>query len=404
MSPGDEPSQGAPDPSPSTTSVATRRGPRRRTLLAVLGVAGVISLVGASLIRLPYYALRPGQVRIAEPMIDLGGGERDPEVGKLAFVTVAVDGRVTLSQALAGWLDAAVAIVPEDWILRGQTPQQSGQHNQVLMADSKELAVDVALSCLGVARPGGARVAAVAAVSVAAGVLAVGDVVVGVDGVAIIEAEGFVDRVRRAAPGERLVLRVVPAEVLAEPGPDGRRVQLGDAIDRAVEVPVVLGADGQDASQARLGVNARNAYDVSYPGAVSIDSGQVGGPSAGLAYALTVIDLLTEGDLTGGTNVVATGTMALDGSVWPIGGIEQKAVAVRRSGAKVFLVPSGQTEAELREARRLAGDLELVPVASLGEALVALADRGGAPVRLPVLGGGAPRTGQGCVTPGGSRS
>lgn len=403
MSARDEPSHGDPDPSPSTTSVAPRRRPLRWTLLALLGVAGVIGFVGASLIRLPYYALRPGQVRVAEPMIDLGGGVRDPEVGKLAFATVAVDGRVTLSQALAGWLDATIAIVPEDWILKGQTPQQNVQHNQVLMADSKELAVDAALSCLGVARPGGALVAEVDAGSPAAVVLAVGDVVVAVDGVAVTDAAGFVDRVRRAAPGDRLVLRVVPAAVSADPGPDGRRHRLGEVVDRAVEVPLVLGADDQDASRARLGVNARNAYDVSYPGAVRIDSGQVGGPSAGLAYALTVIDLLTAGDLTGGTKVVATGSMALDGSVGPIGGIEQKAVAVRRSGAELFLVPAGQSETELRDARRLAGDLELVPVGSLGEALAALEAHGGAPVHLPVLGG-VPATGQGCVTPGGSRS
>ena len=366
--------------------MARRRRWRPKLTLA-LCVFSAVGLAGVSLIRLPYYALQPGLVRPTEPMVDLGGGVRDPEVGELAFATVVVDGPLSVLQALAGWLDATVAIVPEGWVLRGQSPQQNVQHNEVLMADSKQLAVHLALTYLNLAHSGGALVAAVEPASAAAGVLGVGDVVLAVGGVGVTNGAGLVDIIGRAAPGDVIVLRVLPAAMLATAASSTPRTRLGALVGQAVEVSVVLAADGADPARARLGVNARNAYDVSYPSVVSIDSGAVGGPSAGLAYALTVIDLLSAGDLTGGQKVVATGSVDLDGTIGPVGGIEQKAVAVRRSGAKLFLVPASQTEAELREARRLAGDVELVPVGSIGDALAVLAARGGAGMVLTVPGG-----------------
>jgi len=359
--------------------VAPGRRVRRWTLAGVLLVAAVIGVIGAALIRVPYYALRPGMVRPAEPMIDLGGGTADPDAGEVAFATVAVDGRVNLLQALAGWLDDTVAVVPEAWVLRGQTPQQNVAHNQVLMADSKQLAVDSALLRLGLARPAGAEVAEIVAGSPAEAVLAVGDVITAIDGRPTTTASALVERVRAAGPGDELVLTVARGA-----GRAASPLRLpGVSTD---EVAVRLVADAAEPGRARLGVNARDAFDVDYDGDVRIDSGQVGGPSAGLAFTLGVIDLLSAGDLTGGRRVAATGTIATDGTVGAVGGIEQKAVAVRRSGVKLFLVPAVQPADELAAARELAGDVELVPVGTLGDALAVLASRGGAEVALAAVG------------------
>jgi PDZ domain-containing protein len=135
---------------------------------------------------------------------------------------------------------------------------------------------------------------------------------------------------------------------------------------------------------AFLGVSVRTAYEVDYPHEVTIDSGQVGGPSAGLAFTLGVIDLLTPGDLTGGTEITATGTIRPDGSVGAIGGVQQKAAAVRRAGVRLFLVPAEQTPEELARARELAGKgVEIVPVKTLDEALDVLATRGGEEIAMP---------------------
>ena len=106
---------------------------------------------------------------------------------------------------------------------------------------------------------------------------------------------------------------------------------------------------------------------------VEISTGEIGGPSAGLAMTLAVIDVLTPGELTGGRNVAVTGEIGLDGSVGPIGGIEQKAHAVRRSGIDVFVVPADQV-AEIGDA---AGDMEVLGVRTLDEAVAALGALGG---------------------------
>jgi PDZ domain-containing protein len=102
---------------------------------------------------------------------------------------------------------------------------------------------------------------------------------------------------------------------------------------------------------------------------ISIDTGQIGGPSAGLAFTLDIIDELGPTDLDRGETVVATGEMALDGSVHEIGGIEQKTIGAREAGADVFLVPDANAEG----ARRYADGLRIVPVSNLDEALHALA-------------------------------
>ena len=114
--------------------------------------------------------------------------------------------------------------------------------------------------------------------------------------------------------------------------------------------------------------------DFDFPVDVTIDSGKVGGPSAGLAFTLAVLDVLTPGELTGGHRVAVTGTMALDGTVGPVGGAAQKAITVRDAGYEVFLVPSD----ELDEVEATVGDdLQVIAVDTLAEALEALGSLGG---------------------------
>ena len=109
---------------------------------------------------------------------------------------------------------------------------------------------------------------------------------------------------------------------------------------------------------------------------VDISSGSVGGPSAGLAFTLVMLDVLSRGELTGGKRVAVTGSIRLDGSVGDVGGVVQKAVAARDAGAGLMIVPEGSVD----EARSGAGDVPVVGVANLEEALQALADVGGDPV------------------------
>lgn len=154
-----------------------------------------------------------------------------------------------------------------------------------------------------------------------------------------------------------------------------------------LDVTVELAASPDDPDRTIIGFRPFDTRVVTLPFEVSIDTGRIGGPSAGLAFTLALIDELTPGELTGGTNIAVTGTISLDGSVGPIGGLSQKSNAVLQHGVEVFLVPASQRElaegqGELRQKLDDAGHgrVEIVPVANLEEALAALEALGGDPL------------------------
>jgi PDZ domain-containing protein len=149
-------------------------------------------------------------------------------------------------------------------------------------------------------------------------------------------------------------------------------------------VELALAADPEDPDRGVMGVRVMEAVlDYDFPIDVEIDTGDVGGPSAGLAFTLGIIDDLTPGELTGGTDVAVTGTISGDGTVGPVGGTGQKAAAVRDAGITLFLVPT----ADYAAAQARAGDdLEVVAVDNVEEALAALAERGGNVDELPSSG------------------
>lgn len=172
-------------------------------------------------------------------------------------------------------------------------------------------------------------------------------------------------------------------------------------IDRAdvgeLEVEVELSTDPTDPERTIIGFVPFDSRTVDLPFDVSIDTAAVGGPSAGAAFTLALIDELTEGDLTGGRDIAVTGTIRLDGTIGPIGGLEQKVHAVKQHGVEVFLIPAEQIElAEpdpdqpvdlldglcnwecLNEAGD--GEVVLIPVATLDEALAVLESLGGDPI------------------------
>jgi PDZ domain-containing protein len=145
--------------------------------------------------------------------------------------------------------------------------------------------------------------------------------------------------------------------------------------DTRLDVDVTTIAAEDDPTRAIIGIAPEDRISgFDFPIDVTIDSGTVGGPSAGLAFTLAVLDVLTPGELTGGRRVAVTGTMGLDGAVGPVGGGAQKGIAVRNGGYEVFLVPSDELE-EVREA--VGDDVEVIAVDTLEAALEALDSLGG---------------------------
>ena len=340
----------------------TKQPSRVATAALVVAVLLAAALLAASTIDVPYYAISPGSARRTNDLVEVPADRRFPPKGELLFVTVGL-GRLKALQWVLATRDSDVEIVPERDIL-GDTPE--GEYREQVtqeMVDAKEAAAVVALNRLCervVERGTGARVEQVVEGSPAAAAgLVKGDVVTAVDGNEVTTADQALGVLRSKPPGAPLELKVTGPTEGAEPR----------------TVRATLAARTEDPARSFLGVTLRTRQkDFTLPFEVSIDSGRVGGPSAGLEFALSILDQLTPGELTGGRKVAVTGTIQVDGTVGAVGGVPQKTVTVRRAGAKLFLVPKGQVE----EARAKAGSsIEVVGVDTLDEAIAALGARGG---------------------------
>ena len=201
-------------------------------------------------------------------------------------------------------------------------------------------------------------------------VLDPGDRILRVDGVAIETLDDLAPVLAEHEPGDEVLV------VFDRPG-EG---------ERSGEVELI-GAPSEDGQRTIIGFQPFDTSRAELPFQVSIDSGEIGGPSAGLAFTLTLIDELTPGELTGGKQVAVTGTIDIDGNVGAIGGLVAKTSAVAQMGAELFLVPLAQGEEDIARAREVAGDrLDIVPVATLDDALAALAAVGGNALELGTPG------------------
>ncbi len=338
-----------------------QRRPRRRLwwVLGGIGVLLVVLGVGSALIQVPYYALSPGSVWPTTDLVEVEGAESYDSDGEIGFTTVSLRHASAL-EAVIGWLDPSIRVVPEDEILGDQTPRENRERNLAFMADSKSQATAVALDVLGyeVIESDGARVLAVDETVPAAEVLEPGDVVMAFDGEVIDTREALVEAVLARSPGETVILTVERFE--AEPG-------------ETEEVEAVLTSMDDDPEVALLGVHIDTRATLDFPFDVTIDSGDVGGPSAGLAFTLAVLESLTPEELTGGQFVATTGTIDLDGHVGPVGGVAQKTVAARRAGVDVFIVPG----VEYDEAVAHAGDMRVEAADTVEDAVVVLGSIGG---------------------------
>lgn len=351
---------------PNVPHPSAPTAPARHTagLWIALGIAVgllVTVLTLGSLIEIPYVAIAPGSARATEPLVTIEGQQTYESEGEIYFLTAQLSD-TSLLEAARGWLDPDTDIVPVEAIRpEGVTEQESDLINAQAMVGSKQNAAVAALSYLGypLSPSGtGAVVLEVTPDSPAEGALAVADSIVSVDDRPITTTEELGEAIGALAPGATVRLGV-------------------EDIDRVPrEVTATLAARPDDPAKGFLGVATETRdFDPGLPFEVTIDSGQVGGPSAGLAFTLSIIDLLTPGELTGGHRVAVTGTIQPDGTVGNVEGYAQKAAAAAEKDTEVFLVPS----AGLEEAQAHSHGMEVIPVDNLDEAIAALASIGGEP-------------------------
>jgi PDZ domain-containing protein len=329
---------------------------RRAVTLASAAFLVVVLSAVAALLPVPYVAESPGPTTNTlgkvggTELIQIEGRKTYPDKGNLDLTTVSVLGgprqRLDLVTALRDWVDRTVAVIPEEQVFPpGSTAKQVEQQSSAEMKESQDSATTAALRSLGIPVKTRVAVGELSKGSPADGKLRVDDVITAVDGTPVTSGAELRSLITKRKPGEPVTLTV-------------------DRAGKPVSVTITTGNDG---GRPIVGIATRDEAD--YPFKVQIGLRDVGGPSAGLMFALGIVDKLTPGSLTGGRHVAGTGTIDGDGRVGAIGGIPQKMIGAKRSGATIFLAPA---ENCAEAARNVPDGLKLVKVTSLDSAKASL--------------------------------
>lgn len=327
-------------------------------------LAAVIGVVGAN-ITLPYVIFSPGDATPVDDYLSIKDVRTYPHSGSLLLLTVRVSrGRPNLWRFLQASLDDDTDVVGEERVY-GNTPRTTINRRDVqAMSESQVAAQQAALTRLGydvtVTGAGAVITDVVKGSPAATAGLRPGDVITAINGqpVRVVDDVGAIVRAQPA--GTTFSVERRRGEELA-----------------TIPVTSAVAPSGSIKGRPYFGIGAQTDQpDVRFPVDIDIDTRDVSGPSGGLAFALTIIDDLTPGDLTGGEKVAVSGTIDGAGNVGEVGGVAQKAVAARSAGARLMIVP----KPEVADARSKAGDIEVVGVRTLDEALRVLRANGGAAI------------------------
>ena len=319
----------------------------------VLGLVGLMTAFVLWWLPADDYLFVPDRAKPLAGKVEVEGGRTGAQ-GDVYYVDLFVRRIRLLEQLLPFTRPEGSTFVSEEVLTpAGETDEQRRRQNAADMQRSERTAAVVALRELGyevVATPRGVLVSSVSTDVPAAGVLEEGDVIVAVGGVPVRTPTRLRAEIGRRQPGDELQLTVRRG---------GKRM----------EVSVRTIASPADPSRAIVGIIVEQDARIELPVDVDIDLGRVGGPSAGLPFALEIARQLGR-DVTNGCRIAATGALALDGTVIPIGGVKQKTIGARRAGVDYFVVPAGENA---EDAQENADGLEIIPVDSFQQALQKLA-------------------------------
>jgi PDZ domain-containing protein len=331
----------------------------RRSLTLLIASIGVIAALAlAVLIPVPYVILGPGPTlntlgldSSGQPLITISGRTTYPVKGHLNMVTVGYRGgpgvNINVFSALAAWLNPHQAVVPESEVFApGATQEQTQQVDTQQMTGSQQDATAAALTELHIPYQMQVVVTTAKAGYPAASVLKAGDVITAVDGQPVTGPSSLTSLVTAHPAGSTLTLTIIR---------EGRTEKVQAATKQSAGHPVI-------------GIEVTGQYK--FPFTVKFSVGDIGGPSAGMMFALGIIDKLTADNLTGGRFIAGTGEIEPSGKVDAIGGIQQKMIAARQAGATVFLAPAANCSA-VKGA--IPAGLQVVKVATLSQAVTDLA-------------------------------
>ncbi len=305
--------------------------PARRAGPLVWAVVAVVLLVaGAALYHPPYVVIAPGDVTDAAGDIRIDGVPVTPVNGRYLLTSVRLGQPSALRVLVASLRPDREVLRLSEVLPRGVDPSEYAESQRQVFAESQMLAAVAAARSQGVPvsiTGTGVRVVDVMRGSSAAGVLQRGDVIVAVDGQEVTDAARLAETVSTRPAGTRFRLTLERGrERLARDVTTARLPQLSGGVGLGISIDT-------------------RGLDVDLPFDISFARRDIGGPSAGLAYALAIADMLSDQDYARGRAIATTGTIDADGEVGPVGGVAQKAVAADDAGAQLFLVPVSEVDA-----------------------------------------------------------
>lgn len=347
----------------------------QRTLAGLIAAPLVLALIVLTWAApLPYVVYRPGPTvdvlaeHDGQEIVAVEGHPTYRDEGELRMTTVSVTppgARVDLLTLLGAWASDEEAVYPYDAVYEEDTTaEQNEQEGAAQMGSSQEVATAAALTELGQDLAERLEIVAVSEGEPADGILKPGDVLTAVAGKPVATPAEAVEAIQATPPGSAAEL----------------------AIARDGEPSTVRIMPRQVEGTPRIGATLGIGFDLPFDVSISVGE-EIGGPSAGLLFSLAIYDTLTPGSLTGGRKVAGSGEIGPDGTVGPIGGIQQKIAGARRDGAQLFLVPAANCPDAVGAA---AGDMPLVKVETMHDAVEAITAWAEDPdTTLPSCGGDA---------------
>lgn len=332
-----------------------------RDALSLAFALALVTFTGfAAFYKFPNVIYLPGNADALGERLKVTGTRQYEPKGRVLMATVSQVLEPRFVDMVDAWMRNEADIEKRVDVLGDVSVAESRKISQDMMDNSKQVAMIIAARKLGLKTSGGAvEVLELAQEAPAANVLKVGDEILSVNGEPLCLVGDLRQKLTGRQAGDRLELVIrrggkgseVPIKIDLMKSPDGRGI-IGMFAGPSVNTPCTTEFDAD------------------------FRTGNIGGPSAGLSMTLTLLDWLSDGELTGGKTVATTGTIEADGTVGPIGGLKQKTYAVKKAGAKLFIVPLE----EVGQATPYAGDMKVVGVRTLDEALSALKAFGGDPL------------------------
>lgn len=317
----------------------------------------VLVLIGGMYFSLPYYVSKPGMAKELAPIITVENGYK--EQGNFMLTTVRM-GRANIYSYLEAKLRKYEEIYPIDTILDKQETEEEYNVRQLqLMAASKLNAIDVAYRKAGLPvhyKYKGIYVIQVYPGMPADGVLKTGDRIFKIDGQRFSSSAQFIKYLEAKHAGDQVKITYSRKKTVKT-------------------VSLTLKTFKEDPKRAGIGIALVDDKQIIVEPKVKVKTDDIGGPSAGLMFSLEIYNQLTKEDLTKGYNIAGTGTIDIDGTVGPIGGIEQKIVAADKAGAELFFAPNekGSKDSNYRIAVKTARDIKtkmkIIPIDTFDQAV-----------------------------------